>query len=124
MKTLLNNIKQYREELKEVNMLKKDILKSYLIAIIFSVILMLLPVIFLVNLLILWQYILYVQIGLLLCYLGLVYLIFTFKDQAMCIYYPEYKNYHYKAIKNFDFIFLTVPIIIIFIIYVLFFKWW
>lgn len=120
-------IKKYNEaneKYKGLYITKAVLTKSYLTGILFALVISSIFFLPLVNLLFLRYHLTLISLLLLFTALLFVYLLFFFKDKALVEYIPEAKEVNLRIIRLGDIIVIGTLCLVIYTVFLLFFRWW
>lgn len=124
MLNILKKANIIEEKIKLIHIKKSVYIKSYIQGFIISLLIFIIPILFLINLLIFWFFIFLVQIALLICLLGVIYFTLYFTDKILITKEPLLNDINLAYLRNITFIMILFTILLVFIIYASFFKWW
>ena len=103
---------------------KKTILKSYLAGLFFSCLIILIPSLMIYNLVIFYSLAVLIHYLVALDVVVFVFFILYFKDKALEVYVPEYKEIEHKKILYLIILFVAILAFVAAFIILRSFRWW
>lgn len=117
-------IKEILIKRKELKIPKKILFKSYLTGLFFSGLIILIPSLFIANLVVFYSLAILIHYLVAIDIIIFIFFILYFKDKALEVYVPEYKEVEHKKLL---YLFITVVSIVVLLatfIILRSFRWW